>query len=729
MREAELADGTILEFPDNTPDDVMQNTVKKYLNPKPPTISEQVGKMGDAAMGLGEAALAVGSGAIGGLAGGLTFLPAAATHGVDVGLASKKLVEDTLQYQPISESGQNIIKGAGDFVAPYAEKLENLSQGMGEGVFQEVGDSAFPAAAPVLATAEYMAPQIILEAASLFTGGGLSRMLKAKSLKNQAKGEKLELDAQRILEPEKIVDYEGAADTLKKANPEDIAVLINSDAGLLDSLEELGLGDQALASYSSQNPQFRAIEQGLASLDASPLNQQQKKFFEDLAQKADDLIVEYGGTLDKADLSATIKADMLKTIDDMYEAEDLLYRNISQKIPNTTEIEASSTLAYIENLAQDVGGIDKLDGKIQKLYRDLKPTFKTEKGKFSYSSGKQQGATVVQNPRYGLLSDRRRDIGQQLGRKGDTQFRDVEIGKLKGLYAAMKRDQKSAIEATGDKSLINLQERADINTIQRKKLEGDTVDLLGKGLDKELINVLGKSIKGLGEGNLQNFNRTIDQIPKKHRQGAIITAMNNVFKGTAASKQQLGDAQFAKFWTQLNRSPKVKEALFKELPPESRKAISNLGDVTNAVYKANQDKITTGRIDSFLDDRSGVVNTLANNLVAPVGGFVVSKMGGGPVGGAAFKMLIEGSTDKAKAANMMLADSKFKQMVRQATKDGVVDGQVASAKLKASQELFGKSKTFKKWADTLEPENKALVARVGIMNYLLRPRPEQQEDK
>ena len=92
-------------------------------------------------------------------------------------------------------------------------------------------------------------------------------------------------------------------------------------------------------------------------------------------------------------------------------------------------------------------------------------------------------------------------------------------------------------------------------------------------------------------------------------------------------------------------------------------------------------------------------------------------------------MLIEGSTDKAKAANMMLADSKFKQMVRQATKDGVVDGQVASAKLKASQELFGKSKTFKKWADTLEPENKALVARVGIMNYLLRPRPEQQEDK
>lgn len=699
---------------------------------KKPVIKPDLG-IGEKILGGAETALSVLSGVPAGLGGGLGFIGGTAASGGDIeaGLAAKKGIEEGLTFQPRTEAGKQGIQAVGEALAPVGEAIEGLRKPLGEAEFASTeGKGVSESQRAGRAAIASIAPDILIEATALFSGG-LTRIAKSKAGRLKKQGEALKVEADEILNPDEAVDFESASKIIKSAKPEDIAKLVNSDPSVLGALEELGLGDQALASYSSQNPQFRAIEQGLASLDASDLSIQQKQFMVDLSQKADNLILEGGGTLDKASLSETIKTDMLDTIDGMYEIESEVYDNMRAKLPQNTKTDPKNVVALIEGWASEVGGVSNLDPVMRRLHKSLKPTPKTSKGVIIDPSGKRATVTTEDGlPTFGLLNSERRLIGQQLGRKSNTKFRNSELGQLKALYSAMKRDQKEVIDSTGDDSLITLQDSADKLTFQRKRLESDTQDLFGSELNKELMTLVGASVKGLEKGNLQKFKGVIDKIPERHRSSAVITAMNDVFKGTAASKQQLGDAQFARFWTSLNRSPTVKAELFKQLPSGSRKAINNLGEVVTAVNRANQDKITTGRLSEFFNDRSGVLGNLANNLVTPVGSFVVAKSGGGPVGAMAFSKLMENSTDQAKASNKMLADGQFKKLLKDSVRGGVADGIEIADKVKAAEQKFMKSKVYEKWADNLGSESAqaaGLVSRVGIMNYLLNPQIEREE--
>jgi hypothetical protein len=203
--------------------------------------------------------------------------------------------------------------------------------------------------------------------------------------------------------------------------------------------------------------------------------------------------------------------------------------------------------------------------------------------------------------------------------------------------------------------------------------------------------------------------------------------MNEAWKGTAASKNQLGEAQFARYWENINRSPRVKAELFKYLPPESRRSIENLGKVNAAVYRANQDMISTGRISAFLDDRGGTMNRLANKLIPAVAMAGAAKVN--PMAAFGVKELFENSTDAAKSANKMLASRQFQQLVEEAVKNGVNNGMTVNRKTLAMEKAFMKSETYAQWANRLEPEQKALIARVGLTNYLIRPYKEESSEQ
>lgn len=754
MRKARLADGRVLTFPDDTSDEVIQARVKQLIAGGDPSQSLQVPQeatLGQKIVGGLETATTIASGIPAGLAGGLSFIPAAVAGGVEAattnqpimtgateaGLAVKEDVEQALTFEPRTEAGQQFTQAVAEKVAPVSQAIEELRETLGEAEFastdgkEGVTESQRAGRAAIAG----IIPDILLEATALLGGKSLLKLSKSQARKRQSEGEKLTLDADEILNPAEEVDLQGAASVIKQANTEDIARLVNADPKTLDALEDLGLGEQALASYSSQNPQFRAIEMGLASVDASDLNIQQKNFITDLSQKADDIIIQGGGDLDKAALSETIKSDMFDVVDNMYKAESEIYDNMRTKLPPKTKINPENTISLIEGWATEVGGIKNLDSQIIRLHNSLKPSPKTTK-KIESSTilGKKITTEIDEGlPAFGLLNKERREIGQQLGKKGNTKFKDTEIGTLKALYSSLKRDQKAAVDDANDPSLLAMQDSADRLTFQRKRIENDMTELFGKGLDKELINTLGASVKGLEKGNLQRFKKTITQIPENQRGAAIMSAMNNVFKGTAATKHQLGDAQFARFWTSIQRQPSVKTELFKHIPKDSRKALNSLGEVVVSVNKAHQDKITTGRISEFLDDRSGVLGRLAKNLAAPVVA-VAARASGGELGSAVvakeFADLMANSTDQAKAANKMLSQGEFKSLLKDAVRGGVADGKEASGKLKSAEKKFEQSKSFQRWANILEREDVqafGLLSRVGVVNYLLKPRQEQAE--
>lgn len=670
----------------------------------------------ESAMGAGQAAANVLSSAVAGLGGGLTYAASAPFVGDAAAQAMKSGVEQELTYQPRGQKGQEYVQNIQETLAPIAQGLQDYQTQRGEETFTRTGDAA-------RATNEYMFPQVLIEAVGLLGGSGLTKALKLKSGSAKSKGE------QFLRGADEEVKIKEATEIIKKANPKDIAALIDADPKVLNAIDMLEIDADAPAAFYSRSPQYQAIEMGLASVDASDLNLQQRAFLAEVAQKADSIISEYGGTKEKTALSKEIKNNMLKTADDTYQAESELYKTIRQALPEDTMVRADNTLAYLNQRAKELGGVDKLSPAMRSLYNELSPKQKKVGEAFDYATGRKIAEYEDINPTFGLVNDRREQIGQQLGRKGDTPFKESKIGDLKGLYAAMKQDQSAIIQNTNDPQLLELQKAADIYTKQRKTIEADLKDLIGKDLDNEIMIVVDAAVKGLPNRGSEQLLSTINKLPEEYRQKAVLSAMNQAFAGTAASKQMLGEAQFARYWGAINRDPELKKALFDNLPPESIEAIENLGTLTTAIYKANQHSINTGKIVEFMNDRGGSIQRMADRLIPTAAGFAASQTGGGVIAGTAVKSLLENSTTGAKAANKMLADQTFKRIIAEGVKDGVSLGKPTSPRTKRMEKEFMKSEKYQAWANTIEKADRDKILAVGLTNYLISPKMELLENQ
>ena len=135
-----------------------------------------------------------------------------------------------------------------------------------------------------------MAPQVLLEAASYFTPIKTAKYLREKSNKYDANA--------RIMSGD--LEQEGAKvnqviETFNKSTPEDLATLLDADPKIIHSVELLGLSDEAPLSLYARNPQSRAVLKGLTSEFGSKLDTEQIQFVSDFTNKADEIILTYGG--------------------------------------------------------------------------------------------------------------------------------------------------------------------------------------------------------------------------------------------------------------------------------------------------------------------------------------------------------------------------------------------------------------------------------------------------
>ncbi len=583
--------------------------------------------------------------------------------------------------------------------------LQGVSQALGSE--QELDKGQIALATGLGGAAELVAPAIPAAKTGL---GKLSERFGKK-------GDVLAEEAADIRTPTEATEeaLEAGAKAIQGGSPEDIGALVQADPNFFKAADELGLSVEPLASFTSQNPQFRAIEGGLASIPASQLDNQSKAFINEVTKKADEIIQEYGGTLDKASLSEKFRRESLDTIDNIYGNEKTVYDTIGKELPTRTAIESVNTVKYIENLAADLGGVDKLSGALRKLLIELRPKVKTKTtpGEFSVVTGKGAPVTVTEEalPTYGLLNSRRSEIGQQLGRKGNTQFKDANVGQLKALYSNMKKDQDAVAQTFG---LGNLVKVADGLTVGRKQVEDNMKKLLGDKLSSDLLPVLSGSIRGLARGDLTKFKQTISAIPENLRSEAVISAFNDVFKGTGVGQQALNPTQFTKFMKNLDRSPTLKKALFDELPEDSIQAIENMQTVNAGISRALGDRITTGRVSAFFDENNALMNKLMGK-----GAQALATKAAGPLAGNVVGEFLGQSSDIAITANKMLASSRFQGIVRDSVKEGVIEGGLASRKLQNAEKAFAKSKLFKDWASSLPEAEFSKLTRVGLISYFL----------
>jgi len=686
---------------------------------------------------------AVASGAIAEPVSGLLGLASAGGRalGLDMpeGGDAVRAVQEALAFQPETIQGQESVEslmGAIDNVVKTArlpaasaaflrefifqqisggdteKATERFTIARNEGVGRELGERAQDfGATPSVSAALETIPTALAEVATLGVPASAGRGLSKLADKAEEKGR----DFGSIgVEPAKSAEEAlvSSAEAIKGGKPESLVAEINPDPQFFSAIDELGISSEPMASFASKNPQFRAIEQGLASIPASQLDAQSKAFISELSGKADDIISAYGGTTDKAQLSDAFRADSIATIDGLSDQVDKLYDDIAMKIPASSRVEAPSTVSFITSKASELGGRKELPPVLNRVLRQLETKTKTvPSGRRDISGRDIPGKTTTTKPTHERLNQTRKEIGQALNR-GTGPFKDQETGLLKALYRRLREDQDAVADSFG---AADISEAANGMVRQRKHLEDNLAALLGKDLSGSIMPKVGAAMKGLARGEVEKWDSVMRKIPSSMRKQVVISSLNDIFRGANVGGQSLNVTQFTKFMDELERSPATKKRLYKELPADSIQALENLRKVSKGVSIALQDRIPTGRVAALFEGNDGFLRRMMGKAIT-----TAATMKGGPLMGAAASEFMSQSTGGSKAASAVLASPQFQNIIRTAVKDGVIDGAEASDRLRKAEAQFAKSKQYKRWAKALDESERAKLGSVGVSAYLLQ---------
>ena len=643
-----------------------------------------------------------------------TFIPR-----TEAGRAGLKAVGDVVQgaidiaNYPVSGIGGLLEAISGQGIEQAIETMQSIrdkgtSKTFGQRVFEET-DS--PAAGAIAETA----PEALLNAVGLGLGSKAGAGVRAAEIAKNSKAQAALTEIENALKTGKATE-EGAekvAEVLKTGTPEEVASIVKADPDFYLAADELGINTEPLAGFASKNPQFRDVEAALRKVPGSVLEPQAINFIEDTSKAADRLIEQYGGSIDKAQLGLDFKNSSLKNIDDLADQADMVYGMVREIIPQGARFEAPDTVAFLNDLKEK----GTLTPELSKMLKDLSPVEKTTKGKrmMNPATGKitDTGTTETILPTYAKIDQLRKEVYQGK-RKLSGPFKNVETGLNKKIYSLLIKDQDVIAKAT--------QGGAEITDIgkglvkQRKQLEDNLTTLLGKDLNKALNVTVAGAIKGLEKGQIDQFNAVINAIPKAQRQEVVLSAMNDVFKGSGVNQTALSPTGFTKWYKTINRSPATKKAIFGALPKESRRAIDNLFKVSEGISRSLGQTTPTGRIATMFDNETGFIRKMVGRAAIPAVGFAT----GSPVASAATNAIMSfmrQSTDGAKAAANLMAAPEFQNIIRNSVRDGVVDGGVITKELLNAQARLEKTKKYQKWAETLTGKDRDKLAS-GLIGYL-----------
>lgn len=616
-------------------------------------------------------------------------------------------VRNEFMWLPKSEGGQRVAQFLGDTVG---KALGYVEQNTGNVVFDATGSPAAAAWASAIPAgfAEVLGVVSMKNAAKSARNVKQRRIgeaeLKGRDYQNAAR--QLELEAERIASPE---NHAQAVDAFKTLDPNEIAQSIQADPNFYRAADELGINTEPLAAYAAQNSQARDVLGSLQAMPGSALDAQARAFITETGHQARNIIEEYGGTTDKAKLTTDFYDNSMRTVDDLFKQEDVLYTDIRTQMDPAQKVIPSETLRTIRGFEREFGGVEKLPPGIRKLKSQLEVKEQTKTSGSGMMGTRKARTKTTEAPTYYKLDDERRLVGQAI-EKQDGPFKDVDVARLKRLYGSMRDDIDAVADAKGFGEQLK---QANHITQNRKIIEDNLKTLLTRNLNRDISTVVGQSVKGIkGQtGRFKQVVKAIDEINNIDRtlnagknnimdsKEIVLSAMNDAMRGTGAEQGLFNANQYTKFMNELNQQPALKKLLYDNIPRESHKALENLHKVARGIKQANEFVIRTGRTQTLLDE-TGVLHGLMAGA-AKRGANIV------PGGGAEIlKNFIDQKGSVAKPAAELMASPQFQEMLRttimEGTRRGVFEGTKASKKLKQAEKALLKSQKYQEWVNAAQ---------------------------
>ena len=461
-----------------------------------------------------------------------------------------------------------------------------------------------------------------------------------------------------------------------------------------------------LASHVSDNDEFIAIEQGLKSVQGSQLAAKEGKAIQKVAAEADKLISDFGGASDKAGLSYTLRDKIGENIDALNVKSDKVYKLIDESVDPTTPVNMEKIFDQIGDEAIELGGEAGLE-PIQKKMLDLS----------------------LEDVTYKRLDKERKKIGAAL-RKAKGPYKDEDEATLRRLYGLVTEVQEDTLKQL-DPNLAKEWELGKSLVAQRKKLEEDSLVLLGKDKAGAIMPKFGAAVKQLQSGDFTKFDKAMKALPPEYRQEVMLSSLNDAFSG-GGRNQSFNMPEFVKWYDGLKKNRAVNVRMQRYLPPGARKRLKDIYTVASSMQKARTKFVGTGRLkettDKF-DTDQGLLRTLFGDVARVSAAAAAGQAVGSPVAGFFIVNRILGRSNKSKrvsAADDFLASDDFKFAV-----DKLADRSIDRGLIRNRVERkLAKSQKWKRLEKFLTDEQKQAITRAGIVNFLFpEPIPGTEQEK
>lgn len=356
-----------------------------------------------------------------------------------------------------------------------------------------------------------------------------------------------------------------------KSAAKDLAAQAAPDAETVAAAERLGIADYLQPDHVTTNQAFRQISQLVKSQTGSEAAVVQRQGLEKVAERANALVDELGGSSDLSTVSANVRAGMTATQKELESAADALYNEVRSKIPAKASAPADSALEFVKQRADELGGAENLSQMEKRILRKLSPN---EAG---------------EAPTYALLDDVRKEVGSAT--RGQGVFKDADTGLAKKLYTLLSDDQALAAEAHGAGDVYKAARSA---VSVRKGMEDDMVALFGKQLERTMTPMITGAVKDLGKGDAAKFAKMMAAVPEGMRQEVAASGLSSFFQ-RAARGGEMDFAGYSRWFDGLERNQQAKAALFSNLPKESVQQLTDLARVAKGIAMAKGEFIATGK--------------------------------------------------------------------------------------------------------------------------------------
>jgi hypothetical protein len=476
----------------------------------------------------------------------------------------------------------------------------------------------------------------------------------------------------------------------------DLASQIEPNPARVAAAERMGV-DAPIATLTDQGP-VQEIVGAAAAMPASKTNESLVQYSRELTKKAEEVVEQYSGYLDKEVVSENLKGTMQSQIKDLGDASREIYKLIDESVPQDTIINGKQLRSEIARRgASSQKGVKGLTKVEQDVYQAL--------------DGK---------PTYFDVDRLRKDIGASIGRMEGT-YTNEQVSNLKDMYAKLSQLQEGVADQIGGGAGKLWKEAKELDK-KRFSMQENSEFLFGKNNVGTVMPKLESSLQMLAKGNNKLFKETISAIPPEQKGAVLSSAIDSVIRKSYANETRLDANGFAKWYNQLDRSKTNKRALMAELPEGAEQRLDDLYLLAQGLANVNNNRVRTGVINSVFKDFDA-----ADGLVAKLYG-VADKVSENPVlsstvGPAArvlastAKMATKEKTPAIQAADQLLSSPEFKTAV-------LSTGLDAKRQQRATKALE-KTAAYKNYIKNQNKTNAASIATIGLIPFLTS----QDEDK